>query len=277
MTSYSRFGASQLTPVWDMKGLDPKSSEKVGYPTQKPISLLKRIIESSSNEGDLVLDCFAGSGTSAVAAELTNRRWVAADLGRFSIHTTRKRLLEVENISPFEVQNLGKYERQLWQEVEFGKEAGARTAAYRNLILDLYHAIPMEGYVWLHGVKAGALVHVGSVDSPVTMSDVTNALAEAKKASGAGAKGSKTSVIDVLGWDFAFEVHEVASQKAAAANMSVHFVRIPREVLDKRAVEQGDVKFFELAALAVDVKVKKLAVALTPVRLRNPSRRKSGS
>jgi hypothetical protein len=57
----------------------------------------------------------------------------------------------------------------------------------------------------------------------------------------------------LLGWDFAFEVNEVAKQTADRAGIDVHFWRIPREVLDKRAVEQGDVRFFELAALAVEI------------------------
>jgi adenine-specific DNA-methyltransferase len=58
----------------------------------------------------------------------------------------------------------------------------------------------------------------------------------------------------VLGWDFAFELNEVAKQQAAQAKVDLRFLRIPRDVMDKRAVEQGDVRFFELAALAVDVK-----------------------
>lgn len=249
--------------LWDdIPPINSQAVERVGYPTQKPESLLQRIIESSTDPGDLVLDCVCGSGTTAVVAEKLGRRWIASDLGRFAIHTTRKRLLRIENVTPFEVQNLGKYERQLWQEAEFGKDAGPRTAAYRKLILDLYHATPVEGYVWLQGVKAGAMVHVGSVDAPVTMSDVTNVIAETRKVAGSSIKTTKTPAIDVLGWDFAFEVHEVASQKAAEANIALRFVRIPREVLDKRAVEQGDVAFFELAALAVDVKVKRRIVSL---------------
>jgi adenine-specific DNA-methyltransferase len=249
--------------VWtDIQYLHSQAVERTGYATQKPEALLSRIIEISSNPGDLVADFFCGSGTTPVVAEKSDRRWLSCDLSRFAIHTTRKRLLGIDNISPFLVQNLGKYERQLWQEAEFGPDAEERTKAYRKLILDLYHATPVDGYIWLHGVKAGAMVHVGSVDAPVTMSDVTNIIAEAKKATGPSKQGTKVPSFDVLGWDFAFELHEVASQKAAEANMALHFVRIPREVLDKRAVEQGDIKFFELAALAVDVRTKKRAATL---------------
>jgi adenine-specific DNA-methyltransferase len=114
-------------------------------------------MKTSSNEGDLVLDCFVGSGTTAAVAEKLNRRWITADLGRFAIHTTRKRLLSVPDVKPFVVQNLGKYERQLWQVAEFGDRAESRIEAYRKLILDLYHAEAINGYAWLHGVKAGRM------------------------------------------------------------------------------------------------------------------------
>jgi adenine-specific DNA-methyltransferase len=73
----------------------------------------------SSDEGALVLDCFAGSGTTAAVAEKLGRRWIACDLGRFAIHTVRKRLLSISDVRPFNVQNLGKYERQVWAGAEF--------------------------------------------------------------------------------------------------------------------------------------------------------------
>jgi adenine-specific DNA-methyltransferase len=239
------------------------STEKTGFPTQKNESLLRRIIAASSNEGDLVLDCFCGSGTTAVVAEKLGRRWIAADLGRFAIHTTRKRLLSIPNVRPFVVQNLGKYERQAWQVAEFGEGAEARQAAYRQFILDLYHARPLSGYVWLHGVKAGRFVHVSSVDAPVSPGDVAQIAAEFRRAAGSGADAPTTNGVDVLGWDFAFELNEVARQQAALAKLDMRFVRIPREVLEKRAVEQGDIHFFELAALGVDLVQKGRTVTLT--------------
>ena len=106
------------------------SSEFLNYPTQKPEELLRRVIESGSNENDLVLDCFIGSGTTVSVAEKLNRRWIACDLGRFSIHTTRKRLLGIPNVKPFIIQNLGKYERQQWMMSEAGI---MKKSQYQNL------------------------------------------------------------------------------------------------------------------------------------------------
>ena len=239
--------------VFDMHGVMPWSGERTGYPTQKPESLLERFIEASSNEGDLVLDCFCGSGTTAAVAEKLGRRWITCDLGRFAIHTARKRLLSIPGVKPFVVQNLGKYERQAWQSAEFAQ--GDQTAepekqlAYRRFMLALYGAQPIEGHSWLHGVRDGRLVHVGGVDAPISEGDVRAIVKEFWRASGqAGVNG-----VDILGWDFAFELNEVARQHAAENNVNLKFKRIPREVLEKRAVEQGDIKFFELAALSARV------------------------
>ena len=65
-------------------------------PTQKPEDLLERIILASSNEGDLVADFFAGSGTTLSVAEKLNRKWLGSDLGKFSIHAIRKRMISVQ-------------------------------------------------------------------------------------------------------------------------------------------------------------------------------------
>jgi adenine-specific DNA-methyltransferase len=255
-----------LQDVWtDINAINSQAIEAVGYATQKPEALLGRIVKLSSNENGLVFDCFCGSGTTPAVAEKLNRRWIACDLGRFAIHTTRKRLLSIPNVRPFVVQNLGKYERQVWAGVEFGegngKNAAARQRAYVKFILKLANATPIHGYTWLHAVRAGRMVHVGSVDSPVSVGDVVQIAAEFKRAVGTGKDAPKTNGVDILGWDFAFELNEIAKQQAAAANIQMRFLR-PRDVMDKRAVEQGDIYFFELAALSMDVMTKKLVVSL---------------
>jgi len=246
----------QLDNVWRISTLQPADlTENLRYPTQKPEALLERILLASSEKDDLVLDCFCGSGTTAATAEKMNRRWIACDLGRFAIHTARKRLLGIEGIKPFIVQNLGKYERQAWLETQFTqKEAHQK---YREFILDLYHARPLNQHTWLHGMKVGRMVHVGSVDAPVTVGDLANIAAEFKKTVGTGKDAPKSNGVDILGWDFAFELNEVAKQQAAQANLNVRFYRVPRDVMDKRAVEQGDIRFFELAALKVETNVSK--------------------
>lgn len=238
--------------------------ENVKYPTQKPEALLERIIKASSNEGDLILDCFCGSGTTSATAEKLNRRWITCDLGRFAIHTTRKRFLGIENVKPFLVQNLGKYERQQWMKAEFENPDSRlhQEKTYKHFISELYHAKPLDGYTWIHGSKGGRMVHIGSVEAPVTVEDIKSTILEFWKLVGKE-KTTTTNGIDFLGWDFAFDVNETAAQFAASNKVDVKFRKIPREVLEKKAVEQGDIKFYELAALSVKSKIKKENVTIT--------------
>jgi len=266
---YEEFTEKYCDTVWQIGQTSvtrPHSNEYINYPTQKPEALLERIIKASSNEGDLVLDCFCGSGTTAATAEKLNRRWITCDLGRFAIHTTRKRLLSIPNVKPFVVQNLGKYERQQWISSEFEnpEQRLSVETAYRNFILELYHAQPIKGYTWLHGVRQGRMIHVGSVETPVAMGDVRNMIQELWKMAGTEPT-AVTNGIDVLGWDFAFELNETALQFAAENKVDLKFKKIPREVLEKKAVEQGDIKFFELAHLETELKKegKKVTLALT--------------
>src|SRR5207249_1970025 len=138
------------------------------------------------------------------------------------------------------------YERQAWQMAEFPangqtrlQDRQQREAAYRKFILDLYHATLASGNAWLHGAKGGRMVHVGSVDAPVTLADVKAIARETWKAIG-GDKGTPTKGgVDILGWEFAFELNELAKQVAAESRIDVAFKKIPREVLDRRAVDQG--------------------------------------
>ena len=83
--------------LWnDISNLQGSTPEIVGYPTQKPEKLLERIMQMTTNEGDLVADFFSGSGTTLAAAEKLGRKWIGSDLGRFGIHTTRKRMIEIQ-------------------------------------------------------------------------------------------------------------------------------------------------------------------------------------
>jgi SAM-dependent methyltransferase len=82
-----------MSDVWDIGIIAPIARERVGYPTQKPEALLRRVIESASRPGDLVADFFAGSGTTLAVAEKLGRRWIGCDLGPLAVHTARKRLV----------------------------------------------------------------------------------------------------------------------------------------------------------------------------------------
>lgn len=85
-----------MTDVWDIPFLSTVSLERTGYPSQKPLALLERIIRASSNPGDVVADFFCGSGTTLVAAAKLNRRWIGCDRGEEACDIARKRLAELQ-------------------------------------------------------------------------------------------------------------------------------------------------------------------------------------
>lgn len=239
-----------LGDVWDdVTPVNSQAKEKVGYDTQKPEALLKRIIESSSDPDSIVLDCFAGSGTTAAVAEKLGRRWVAVDIGRFAIHTTRKRLLDIEGCRPFEVANLGRYERQVWQEAK----TGSAVAAYFDFIVELYKGQPLDGFIHLHGTHGSAAVHVGAIDAPVTLDEITAALDEAV---GAGFKA-----LDVLGWEWELGLHQLVEDDAKEKGIALRLRRIPSEIMDNRALD--DVEFHELAYVQLSTKANKRHVHVT--------------
>ncbi|MGQ0779470.1 MAG: site-specific DNA-methyltransferase [Pseudonocardiales bacterium] len=250
-----------LGDVWDdIFPVNPQAKERLGYDTQKPEGLLERIIKSSSDEGSIVLDCFVGSGTTATAAERLKRRWVAVDIGRFAIHTTRKRLLDIPQCAPFVVANLGRYERQAWQD----STTGPQVQAYLDFVVQLYDASPTTEFQHLHGIKGRRAVHVGAVDAAVSFSEIKKSLDEAAAAGHPG--------LDVLGWEFEMGLHELVQDEARARGVDLQLRRIPREVMDQRAVDSGEVVFHELAYLevATTVRKKNLTVTLTDFVLPNP-------
>lgn len=258
--------------VWeDIPPVNPVAEERADYTTQKPEALLERIIKASSNEGDLVADFFPGSGTTPAVAEKLGRKWIACDLGRFAIHTTRKRLIQIQrelkrdgkSYRAFEVLNLGKYERKYFMGVnldltedEQRKQLESKREAYINLSLEGYKAKRVEGLRTLHGVKAQRFVHVGPLDFPITRKTIEEIYEECRE--------KVITQVDVLGFEFEMGLLPRIEDEMKDKGINLKLKYIPREVFDKRAVEKGQVKFYDVAYLEVkpEVKGKKVKVRL---------------
>lgn len=245
----------QVEDIWtDINLANPMANERVAYPTQKPETLLERIIKASSNEGDLVADFFVGSGTTAAVAEKLGRKWICTDLGKFAIHTTRKRLIQVQRESKdagksfraFEVLNLGRYERQAYLNVG-GRLSGARREQalmqkereFRELILRAYRAEPLEGESFFHGKNAGRLVVIGPINLPVGRLFVEEVITECRK------RGA--SRVDMLAFEFEMGLFPAVLDEARQKGIELTPKQIPPEVFDKRAVEKGQVVFFDIS------------------------------
>ena len=236
-------------------------NQRVGYPTQKPESLLERIIKASSNEGDIVADFFCGSGTTLAVAEKLGRKWIGSDLGRFGIHTTRKRMIGVQrqlkkdskHYRAFEILNVGKYEREYYvnhvskdlREEEKRKVRAKKEKEYIALILSAYKAEPVESFNTFVGKKRDRLVAIGSIDLPITSGLIQDIVKECKE--------KKITKADVLGFDYEMGLDFEDTKKQG---LDIQFKKIPREVFDKKAVEKGQVKFYDVAYLEAKPIVK---------------------
>jgi DNA modification methylase len=259
-----------ITDIWlDIAEVNSQAIEDTSYATQKPAALLERIIKASSNEGDLVADFFCGSGTTAAMAEKLGRKWIVCDLGKFAIHTTRKRLIGVQrqlkaegkNYRAFEILNLGKYERQHYigvnpnlRQTEQQKQLEEKEAAFVDLILRAYRAEKTEGFKTFNGKKAGRLVAVGPVNLPVTRLFVEEVILECRQ--------KHITRVDILGFEFEMGLFPNVLDEAKAKGIDIAPKYIPAEVFDKRAVEKNQVVFHDVSFIEVKPHVKKNSVAV---------------
>ena len=243
--------------------------KRVGYPTEKPWALLERIIRASSSPGDIVADFFCGSGTMAAVAEKLGRKWIASDLGKFAIHTTRKRMIGVQreikaegkDYRAFEILNLGKYERQHFigitpdlREDQKQQQLAAKEAAFLDLILRAYRAEKTDGFTAFHGKRAGRLVAIGPVNLPVTRLFVEEIILECRK--------QHITKVDILGFEFEMGLFPNVLDEAREKGIDIAPKYIPADVFDKRAVERNQVVFHDVAFIEVKPHLKGNSVAL---------------
>jgi hypothetical protein len=264
-----------VSDLWDdISLITSVSTESLNYSTQKPEALLERMILSSTNEGDLVADFFNGSGTTGAVAERLGRRWIMADLGRFAIHTTRKRMIELQRklydedkpYRAFDVFNLGRYERQWWQK----ERLKGADEEHRRVVLEFYKAEVLQSppSPLIHGRKGSALCHVDSIDGLFTRDELK---AVAKAAKEAGAKE-----LHCLAWEFEMDLRLVCHEIEHADNIKIKLIPIPREIMEKNRTSPPP--FLEVAVLeaesvyktvdgekVVDIKLKKFVPSLAEV------------
>jgi DNA modification methylase len=244
-----------LGDIWtDIPEVNAMARERLAYPTQKPEALLQRIIEASSNEGDLIADFFCGSGTTAAVAEQLGRKWICTDLGKFAVHTTRKRVVQVQrelkkdgkNFRAFEVLNLGRYERQAYLNIggrlsaEQREQAlSAREREFRELILRAYRAEALDNDPFFHGKQGARLVVIGPINLPVGRLFVEEIITECRK------RGATR--VDLLAFEFEMGLFPAVLEEAKQKGIDLTPRYIPAEVFDKRAVDKGQVVFHDIS------------------------------
>jgi adenine-specific DNA-methyltransferase len=254
---------------WDDIPLLNKQAENLNYPTQKTEKLMERIIAAASNPGDLVADFFCGSGTTLAVAEKLERKWIGADLGRFAIHTSRKRLISVQRerkekgmpYRSFEILNLGGYERQRYlSSQDYGSTVHStslqaeKRQAFERLVLEAYGAQSTNQMHPFSGMKNQVAVFVGEIDSAVTEADVDRCIEVALDLA--------VTKVDVLGFEFEMGISPRLSDRAKEQGLTLTLRYIPSDVFDSRAVKSGAVQFYEVGYLEVLPSIEGLSVRI---------------
>jgi adenine specific DNA methylase Mod len=245
--------------VWEIPFINPMAKERTDYGTQKPWALLERIIQVSSNEGDIVVDFFAGSGTTGVVAERLRRKWIMSDLGKPACLVTRKRLID-QNAKPFLYQAIGDYQKEVFSNSKLYRRVGDLA----HVVLQLYGAIPFAD-VEQHQRNLGYIKESKTlvfVDSPNKMTGLAT-LRRAQELRNAFMGGWQKVV--VLGWNFTYDITE-AIQSLDDDKLEV--LVIPPDLLDKlktkasykNLVESGKVRFSSLQYLSLKPIKKEEAV-----------------
>jgi site-specific DNA-methyltransferase (adenine-specific)/adenine-specific DNA-methyltransferase len=222
---------------YDISIIKGNAAEKVNYPTQKPEALLARIIKTYSNEGDLVMDAFAGSGTTLAIAEKFNRKWIGIDCGKLSIYTIQSRMLSIksevgnqgQNLKhkPFAVFNAGLYDYKAIEAMDF--------AAYREFILQLFQVRDKKHQI--NGVDVDGMIKTQSVllwkhkdEKNLTISEsYLQSLHE-----NLGGKGG--SIFYLIAPNSAFSFPEDGK---LIGETEYRFLRIPQSIIDELIASNG--------------------------------------
>lgn len=256
--------------IWDdIPPVNPQAKERLGYPTQKPEALIERLLKASSNEGDLVADFFCGSGTTLATAEKLGRKWIGSDIGKFAIHTARKRMIGVQrdlkntdkDYRAFEILNLGKYERQHYiglnlslREEEKQRQLAQKEKDFVSLVLSAYKAEEFDGFRTFHGKKNSRLVAIGPINLPVSRLFVDEVIKESQEKS--------ITKVDVLAFEFEMGLSPNIQEEAKSKGIDLVLKYIPRDVFDKRAIEKNQVVFHDVSYIEVKPVVKKSTVVI---------------
>jgi DNA modification methylase len=216
----------KISDVWRLPLINSMASERIGYPTQKPIPVVERILNASSDEGHTVADFFCGGGTTPAVAQRLNRHWIACDQSRVAVAITADRLTrQVEEqtgklfpVPDFTVEHWGVYEAR--------RLAEAPPDQFRAFVIRCFGAVPEEHEAGIHGYKGAIPVWVGEPDQKkaVTAADV-QAFGNAMRKTLRYKQDNLRDGI-MLAWAFRPDAHEAAERLRKLEQTDLNFIRL---------------------------------------------------
>lgn len=247
--AYGLYRMTEMKDVWEIGKIFRNSPERVGYATQKPEELLKRIINSITDKNSIVADFFAGSGTTGAVAEKLGRRWIMSDFGKPANMIMRKRLIDQE-AKPFLYQAVGDYQKEVFASTKEFKRVGDLS----QVVLNLFGATPFfdenapKNLGQIKGTRT--LVYV---DSPNKMTGL-NTIKKAQELRESFMGGWNKVII--LGWNFTFDIVNVLKDLNRS---QVEVLVIPPDLMDKlkskanykKLVESNKIRFSSIQYLTI--------------------------
>ncbi|MFX0102587.1 MAG: site-specific DNA-methyltransferase [Candidatus Hodarchaeota archaeon] len=273
--------------ILDIGAVMGGSLERLGYDTQKPEQLLARLIEASSNPGDVVADFFCGSGTTLAVAEKLKRRWIGCDISKNAIQTTRKRLYNItsskhphkkgktydEKVKPFKIYKLNH------QDIHYLKK---NHQDYIMLVLKLYGAKKIDDFGSINGIKGGEHVYINNLNDPVDSRKLKEIVGECK--------GFNVEKLHILGDKWCLELNFDTSEYSKKMGITLKCIQTPHvngilaglvgnEKNVKNIVDINDIEkilkfntFFPIPDIYIETKLenKCIKLKLTDLNLNNP-------
>jgi len=248
-----------VTTVWNdilsFNYVAPANAEGEGYPTQKPEALLSRIIKASSNEGDIVADFFCGSGTTAVVAEKLGRRWICSDFSRYAVHLTKKRLLDINQLPaykmqdyhlpfrPFLIQLVKEYKTQILKDLEILENDIYIDLLSKKLKLEKQQSFPHHFYQ-----ESNSILYITSLDDKLTASNIKEIAVNSKKI-------SKSAPLSILVWDYPDDVYNDLESTKKQEGIDIVIKKIPDEILTNFQNQNFYPKLYDIYACKLGLKI----------------------
>ena len=227
-----------MKDYWEIDMVGRTSSERIGYPTQKPEELIERIIIASSKEGEVVADFFCGGGTTPVVAQRLGRKWIACDQSRVAVAITVDRVATMVEQMPLEKANktfnVPDFTVEHWGIYEAKRLSETPAEQFRQFVLRAYGAVPDESEPGIHGHKAAIPIWVGesSQKSQVTAQDVVNFANAVRKT----IRYQQDNLRDgtMLAWAFRPDAVQAAQKLREQEATDLNFIRLDMIRIDSQ-------------------------------------------